>query len=195
MSDTDRRRGMLLAAVLIGVFVVPLSVSGTAVALSDIASDLGGSSTGQQWALNGFNVTFAASTLVWGALADRVGRLRCFRTGALIFIAGSVVSVLAPNYLLLDAARVLAGIGPGAVFSVGSALLSVVYDSAGRARAFALLGAMAGLALAFGPSLCGLVHPDCGMAGDLRRPGCAARGLPVAPGADAAVAGRRAARP
>ncbi|MFT3861136.1 MFS transporter [Micropruina sp.] len=148
---------MLLVAVLIAVFVVPLSVSGTAVALADIAASLGESAVGQQWALNGFNITFAASTLAWGSLADRIGRWVSFQLGVVVFIAGSVVSVLAPNYLILDAARILAGLGAGAVFSVGSALLSVVYTGTGRARVFSLLGAMAGLALAFGPTICGFL--------------------------------------
>ncbi|MCS4275612.1 MFS family permease [Mycetocola sp. BIGb0189] len=119
------QRSRLAAAVLIAVFVVPLSVSGTAVALADIAAALGSDPVGQQWALNGFNITFAASTLAWGSLADRIGRWRSFILGGAIFIGASIVSFCAPDYLLLDAARILAGIGAGAVFSVGSALLSL----------------------------------------------------------------------
>lgn len=153
----DRRRGVLLAAVLTAVFVVPLSVSGTAVALAGISNSLGRFPVGEQWALNGFNVTFAASTLAWGSLADRIGRWVAFQLGTIVFIVGSVLSVLASDYLLLDAARILAGLGAGAIFSVGSALLSVVYTGPRRARVFALLGVMAGLSLAFGPTLCGLV--------------------------------------
>lgn len=157
VESASRGRAVLLAAVLIAVFGVPLSVSGTAVALSGIADTLGEAPVGQQWALNGFNVTFAASTLAWGSLADRIGRWWSFQIGALVFIVGSVASVLATDYLVLDAARVLAGLGAGAVFSVGSALLSVVFTGDGRARVFSLLGAMAGLALAFGPTVCGAI--------------------------------------
>lgn len=157
VEQNSRSRGVLLVAVLIAVFVVPLSVSGTAVALSDIAESLGTSPVGQQWALNGFNVTFAASTLAWGSLADRIGRWRSFQLGACVFVVGSAASVLATGYLVLDVARLVAGIGAGAVFSVGSALLSVVFTGDGRARVFSLLGAMAGLALAFGPTLCGAI--------------------------------------
>lgn len=155
--ETARGRHSLLVAVLAAVFVVPLSVSGTAVALSDIAHSLGTSTVGQQWALNGFNVTFAASTLAWGSLADRIGRRLSFQIGSAIFIIASVVSVVAQSYVVLDAARIVAGVGAGAVFSVGSALLSIVYTGAGRARVFSLLGAMAGLSLAFGPTLSGLI--------------------------------------
>lgn len=151
------QRSRLAAAVLIAVFVVPLSVSGTAVALADIAAALGSDPVGQQWALNGFNITFAASTLAWGSLADRIGRWRSFILGGAIFIGASIVSFCAPDYLLLDAARILAGIGAGAIFSVGSALLSLAFSGPARARAFSLMGAVAGLSLASGPTLSGIV--------------------------------------
>lgn len=157
MAPYSSKQFLLLAAVLTGVFVVPLSVAGVAVALPAIADDLGANPIGQQWALNGFNVSFAASTLAWGSLADRIGRWRGFQAGALIFIVASLVSFLAPNYVIIDAARLIAGLGAGAIFSVGSALLSVVFDGPQRARTFSFMGAVAGLSLAFGPTLCGLV--------------------------------------
>ncbi len=160
VSNGDRSR--LLIAILIAVFVVPLSVSGTAVALADIAHDFGADPVGQQWALNGFNVTFAASTLAWGSLADRIGRWRSFQIGGLIFILASVLSFLASNYLMLDTSRILAGLGAGAIFSVGSALLSVVFTGPERARMFSFMGAMAGLSLAFGPTLSGVVTQTIG---------------------------------
>lgn len=157
--------GRMLAAVLIAVFVVPLSVSGTAVALTAIARDLGNDPTGEQWALNAFNVTFAASTLAWGSLADRVGRARAFQCGGALFILGSAASLFAPTYAVLDLARGLAGLGAGAVFSVGSAMLSVAFAGTRRSRVFALMGAVAGLSLAFGPTLSGLLTQVCGWRG------------------------------
>ncbi|MEU6369538.1 MFS transporter [Streptomyces sp. NPDC046931] len=149
--------GLVLPVIVVAVFTVPLSVSGTAVSLGDIADDLGPSSLGEQWALNGFTLTFACSTLVWGSLADIMGRWRSLMAGLVTFGAGSVVSLVAGNYPVLDSARLLAGAGAGAVFSVGTAMLSSVHTGEHRTRAFALLGSVAGLSLAFGPILCGLL--------------------------------------
>ncbi|MFF3906972.1 MFS transporter [Streptomyces sp. NPDC001848] len=149
--------GLVLPVIILAVFTVPLSVSGTAVSLGDIARDLGSSSLGEQWALNGFTLTFACSTLVWGSVADIIGRWRSLMAGLVTFGAGSAASLVAVDYPMLDAARLLAGAGAGAVFSVGSAMLSSVHTGERRTRAFALLGSVAGLSLAFGPSLCGLL--------------------------------------
>ncbi|MGW1597967.1 MFS transporter [Streptomyces sp. NPDC002343] len=149
--------GAVLPVIVLAVFTVPLSVSGTAVSLGDIARDLGSSSLGEQWALNGFTLTFACSTLVWGSVADVLGRWRSLLAGLVTFGAGSAASLAATGYWMLDSARLLAGAGAGAVFSVGSAMLSSVYAGERRTRAFAVLGSVAGLSLAFGPTLCGVL--------------------------------------
>ncbi|MEV5321758.1 MFS transporter [Streptomyces sp. NPDC052687] len=156
-GDAPPGLGLVLPVIVVAVFTVPLSVSGTAVSLGAIAGDLGPSSLGEQWALNGFTLTFACSTLVWGSVADVVGRWRSLTAGLVVFGIGSAVSLVAVNYLMLDSARLLAGAGAGAVFSVGTAILSSVFTGAHRTRAFALLGSVAGLSLAFGPTLCGLL--------------------------------------
>lgn len=155
-------RVLTATAVLLAVFTVPLSIPGAAIALADITTQLGPSPFGQQWALNGFNVTFAASTLAWGAFADATSHRRALTLACLIFIGASALSFAAPNYLLLDAARIAAGTGAGAVFSVGTALLSQSFDGSMRDRLFALMGATAGLSLAGGPTVCGLLVQHLG---------------------------------
>jgi MFS family permease len=150
-----RGTNLVMPVAMLAGFTVPLSVSGTAVSLGGIAHDLGVSSIGEQWALNGFNLTFACSTLIWGSIADVIGRWRALLIGLLTFGVGTAISLVAVDYLMLDLARVLAGAGAGAVFSVGSAVVSNTFTGGRRTQAFAMLGAAAGLSLAFGPSLCG----------------------------------------
>ncbi|MGW5867336.1 MFS transporter [Streptomyces sp. NPDC055239] len=169
MTSTDGRPGaaapgarLVMPVILLAIFTVPLSVSGTAVSLGDIADDLGRSPTGEQWVLNGYNLTFACSTLVWGSVADIIGRWRALMTGLLTFGAGSALSLVATDYLILDSARLVAGAGAGAVFSVGTAVVSSHFEGERRTRAFALLGSVAGLSLAFGPTLCGLLTQIAG---------------------------------
>ncbi|MFD5786208.1 MFS transporter [Streptomyces sp. NPDC127037] len=149
------RQGLTLAVVLLAVFVVPTSISGTAVALPAIGADLHAGPASLQWVVNAFNVAFACCTLVWGSLADTIGRVRAFTTGAAIFTAASLVCAVTPDVYVLDAARAVAGIGGAAIFACGSAIISTAFDGAARAKAFALFGTVAGVGVALGPTVSG----------------------------------------
>ncbi|MGW4774846.1 MFS transporter [Nocardia sp. NPDC004278] len=147
------RRGLLLAAVLIAVLVVPTGVSGTGVALPRIAEDLGTAPGALQWVVNGFNLTFAAFSLVAGSIADHLGLRRGFLCGTAVFFIASVLSAISPAIVVLDIARALAGVGAATIFACGGALLSAQFEGIARTRAFALFGTVAGIGLGFGPSI------------------------------------------
>ncbi|GAF47115.1 MFS transporter [Rhodococcus wratislaviensis] len=151
----NRSTSIVTPVVLLAVFVMPISISGTAIALPAIAAELGDSPAALQWVVNGFNIPFALFTLIWGAVADRVGYKRTFALGALISLVGSALSVLASHLLILDAGRLLAGVGGAAIVTGGTALLSTTHSGAKRAKAFALLGTVVGLGLATGPTISG----------------------------------------
>jgi len=161
-TTRSRRERLTLPIVLAAVLVVPMSISGTAVALPTISSAIGGSPASQQWVVNLFNLTFACFTLVWGSLADRLGHGRLFAIGAAIFAAGSLLSALAPNIAVLDGARALAGLGGAAIFSCGSAILSSAFAGAERLKAFAYFGTTAGVGVAIGPTISGLLTDSVG---------------------------------
>ncbi|MER7442250.1 MFS transporter [Micromonospora avicenniae] len=151
----QRSKTWLLAVVLLSVFVMPISISGTAIAIPAISQDLGTTPTGLQWVVNGFNAAFAVFTLLWGVLSDRIGYRATFLAGLVIILAASIVSAVSGNLLTLDVGRILAGAGGAAVFTGAAALLSNAFDGPQRARAFALFGTTIGLGLALGPTISG----------------------------------------
>lgn len=144
-----------LPVLLTAQFVIPLSIAGTAIALPDISSSLGSQPTALQWVVNGFNVAFAVSTLAWGAASDRIGYRTAFRIGVTLALVGAVLSSVATSLVMLDLARMLAGVGAGAVITGASAIISNAYHGTGRAKAFAAFGTVNGLGLALGPSIAG----------------------------------------
>ncbi|PGX60859.1 hypothetical protein B6N40_09835 [Cutibacterium avidum] len=123
-----------LPVILAAQLVMPLSIAGTAVALPQIAAQLGSTPGPLQWIVNGFNMAFALCTLVWGPVADRVGHDRVFRLGVTIVLVASLASALAPSLLFLDAARVLAGIGAAAVLTGATAVLSLAWEGPARTK-------------------------------------------------------------
>lgn len=161
-TASPARNALAAAIVMLAVFVVPTSISGTAVALPDIGADTGASLISLQWVVNAFNVAFACFTLAWGSLSDIIGRVRAFGIGAAVYALASMASALAPNALFLDLARAAAGLGGAALFSCGSALLAMAFTGPARDRVFALFGAVSGIGIALGPSLSGLMADHLG---------------------------------
>lgn len=156
-SSTPKANRWTLPLILIAQFVTPMSIAGTAVALPQISTDLGSDTTALHWVVNGFNVAFALAVLIWGALSDRIGYKFTFVLGGLFFGISSLISAVSPSLFLLDAMRVVAGLGAAAVLTGSSALISSTYGGAARARAFAIFGTVNGLGLALGPTISGVL--------------------------------------
>lgn len=155
----------ILPIILIAQFVTPMSIAGTAIALPRISADLGTQTTALQWVVNGFNVAFAAGVLLWGTISDRIGYRTTFTVGGALFAAASLVSAASPSLVLLDAMRVVAGLGAAAVLTGASSLLSQTFEGPARTRAFALFGTVNGLGLALGPTISGLLVTGVGWRG------------------------------
>ncbi|MEZ2371789.1 MFS transporter [Arthrobacter sp. RCC_34] len=155
-TTTAPHRAML-PVILLAQFVIPLSIAGTAVGLPAISIELGAEPVLLQGVVNGFNIAFAVCTLVWGAIADRIGSGRAFFFGVLAVVLGSILSAASPSLLVLDVARVLAGIGSAAVITGATATIHSAFEGPSRARAFAAFGMVNGLGLAAGPSLSGVL--------------------------------------
>ncbi|MFI0718646.1 MFS transporter [Streptomyces sp. NPDC021224] len=152
-----RPSALTLPVVLAGVVLVAMSISGTAVALPDVGRDLGTSGPALNWVVAGYNLAFAAMTLVAGSAADRMGRRRTFLVSALVFACGFLVTAVSPSIVITDVSRIVSGAGGAGVMAAGGALLASSYQGAARNRAFALMGTMAGVGIAAGPTLSGLL--------------------------------------
>ncbi|HEY0695123.1 MAG TPA: MFS transporter [Kribbella sp.] len=168
---------VVLVLVGVSVTLIPMALTGPAVALS-IGRDLHADVRALQWVVNGYNLTFAASMLATGALADRVGRRRVYRLGTGLFGLGALVCTLASSIMVIHIARAAAGIGAAAAMTSGSALLAARFEGAARVRAFALFGTALGAGLAFGPLVSGALLAGVGWRGFFAIP--AAFGLLVA---------------
>ncbi len=147
----------LLLIVCLAQFMVILDVSIVNVALPSIHSGLGFSTTGLQWVVNAYTLTFAGFLMLGGRCADLLGRRNVFIAGTALFSISSLACALADSQAMLISARALQGLG-GAVLS--PATLSIVTSSfeAGpeRNKALGMWGAMGALGGSSGALLGGL---------------------------------------
>ncbi len=115
----QRDSNLLLLLVCLAQFMVILDVSIVNVALPAIRNGLGFSTTGLQWVINAYTITFAGFLLLGGRASDLLGRRRVFLAGTALFTAASLVCAISGSPAVLLGARAVQGLG-GAVISAAS---------------------------------------------------------------------------
>lgn len=146
-----------LIAVALASLMVPLAVTGPALALTSMGTALAAGVGGLQWVLNAYNVAFAASLLAAGGLADRFGRRRVLALGTAVYTLMSLVTAVSGNILVVDVARAIQGTGSAGILTAGAATLAATFEGPARAKAFGILGTAFGAGLALGPLAAGLL--------------------------------------
>lgn len=128
------------------------------VSISTVAKDLGTTISGMQAAITLYALTMAAFMLIGGKLGDKWGRSRAFVIGSIIYGIGSLVTAFSPNLpTLLIGWSLVEGLGAILVIPAIAALTAINYQGKDRLKAFAIIGAVTGLAAAFGPVIGGYV--------------------------------------
>jgi EmrB/QacA subfamily drug resistance transporter len=149
------RRGpawLALTALCTVLFLTFLDNTIVSVALGGVQSSLHAGVTALQWVVNGYALTFASVMLACGMIGDEFGRKMLMLSGAGVFLAGSVLSALAPNAGVLIAGRVIMGLGAAASEPGTLSMLRHLYPGErARSRAVGVWAAVSGLALALGP--------------------------------------------
>jgi EmrB/QacA subfamily drug resistance transporter len=133
------------------------------VALPSVQGALHASVSGLQWTIDAYTLAIACLLMLSGSLADRFGRRRVFQVGLALFSLGSLACSLAPSLGWLIAFRGLQAVGGSMLNPVAMSILAGTFtDRAGRAKAIGLWGSVAGLSLASGPVLGGLLVSGLG---------------------------------
>lgn len=121
------------------------------VAIPSIGRDLGLAMSGLQWVMNGYLLTLSALMLFGGALGDRLSHARVFGAGLIGFAFASLGCAIAPNSVVLVAARLLQGIAGALVVPNSLALIETSFSGHERGVAIGRWAAWSGISTAIGP--------------------------------------------
>ena len=150
------RTPLLFASLVAGNYLVILDVSILNVALPDVRSDLHATATQLPWTADAYTVVFAGLLLASGAVADRWGPRRVYRTALCLFALLSLACAAAPSAGGLIAGRAALGIAAAGLVPASLALLAKLYpDPSKRSRAIGAWGALSSSGFIAGPLIGG----------------------------------------
>ncbi|MGW6566074.1 MFS transporter [Streptomyces sp. NPDC054975] len=154
----DGRMRLVLLVLLVAQFMLAVDFSILNVALPVIGEGLGFSLANLQWIATAFALAAAGFTLLFGRVADLVGRRRLFLGGMALLGVSSLVGGLATEPALLMAARVAQGLATAAVTPAGLSLLTSSFPEGPlRAKALGLNGALMSAGFTTGAILGGVL--------------------------------------
>jgi len=152
------KKWLVIGILAISQFVMILDSTVMNVSISTVAQDLGTTISGMQAAITLYALTMAAFMLTGGKLGDKWGKRNTFKIGSIIYGIGSLITALSPSLgFLLFGWSLVEGLGAVLVIPAIAALAAVNYKGKDRIQAFAILGAVTGLAAAVGPIIGGFV--------------------------------------
>jgi DHA2 family multidrug resistance protein len=146
---------LIAVAVMLATFMVILDTSIAVVALPYIAGNLGATQDESTWVLTSYLVANAIILPASTWFSSFFGRKRFLIACTIIFTVASLLCGLATSMPMLVLARVLQGLGGGAMQPLSQAILLESFPPAKRGAATALFGLAIVVAPIIGPTLGG----------------------------------------
>jgi EmrB/QacA subfamily drug resistance transporter len=148
-------RGPVLLAMMLSTALIAVDSTILATAVPSIVADIGGF-TQFPWLFSVYLLAQAVSVPVYGKLADLFGRKPVILFGIGLFLLGSVLCGVAWSMGTLIAARVVQGLGAGAITPVTITIVGDLYSTEERAKAQGYIASVWGIASVVGPTLGGV---------------------------------------
>ena len=154
---THRQIMEALTGLLAAFFTAIISSTIVANALPTIMSELKGTQTDFAWVITAALLANAATTPIWGKLADLFNKKFLVQLSIVIFVAGSVMAGLSETIPLLLTARVIQGIAMGGLTALAMAIMGSMIPPRDRGRYSGYMGAVMAVGTAGGPLLGGFI--------------------------------------
>lgn len=151
---TESEKNAIIGGVLLSMLLAALDQTIVAPAMPTIAHALGHAQY-LPWIVTGYLLTATAVAPLYGKISDVHGRRPTVYAAILIFLAGSLVSAMAPNMLVLIIGRAIQGAGGGGLFALAQTIIGDLVPPRERARYAAWIAGTWAVASIAGPLLGG----------------------------------------
>lgn len=154
------RQQLILSVLMLCSLLIWLDntvLSTTLETLADPVRGLDADPAELQWATGSYTLAFATLMFTAGALGDRFGHRTVLVSGLVIFAGSSVWAAYAGGADELIAARAAMGLGSALIMPANLAILMWTFTGPARSTAIAISSTSAGVGMAAGPVLAGLL--------------------------------------
>lgn len=135
---------------MLGMLVAAGSQTIVSPAMPVIVAELGGVEF-YSWVLTAVMLTSAVIVPIVGKLSDIYGRRGLFIGGLVVFMLGSALAGAAQGFWWLVAARVVQGVGMGAIIPLSQAIIGDIFSPRERGKYMGYMGGVFGIASIAGP--------------------------------------------
>src|SRR5256714_1758248 len=161
MTETqmaERSRWIALYVLCAGMLMIVLDATVVNVALPEIQSDLGFSSSSLAWVMNAYLIAFGGLLLLAGRLGDLISRRGIFLTGLAVFTVASLVCGVSESPAMLVTARFVQGVGGAMTSAVILGMIVTMFpDSREQAKAIGVYAFVASAGGSIGLLLGGVI--------------------------------------
>lgn len=154
----NRWIGLIFISMAISLVIIDGTIVNTI--FPKVIEELDLTSTQIQWVQESYVLVFASLLLVWGSLADRIGRRLLLMIGIAIFVGASIWAGTTDSADAMILARIVQGFGGAMVLPTTLSLVNATFSGRERGIAFAIWGSTIGGMVAIGPVLGGWLATD-----------------------------------
>jgi len=153
----SKNRYIVLLLVLTGVFMSVLDGSVVSIALPTITEYFNVSIAQSQMIMTAYLVTITSLLLVFGRVAEHVGKARLFSLGIALFTASSLACGNSTSLEMLILCRIFQATGGAMMFSISAAIIFLAFPKSEQGRAMGYIGSTVAMGSIIGPTLGGFL--------------------------------------
>ena len=157
----DRSTRNIFVSLMLGMLVAAISQTIVSPAMPRIVAELGGMDH-YSWLATAAMLVSAITVPIVGKLSDIYGRRQFFLGGLVVFMIGSILAGIAPNFWFLIGARVVQGVGMGTLMPLSQTIIGDIIPPRQRGKYQGLMGAIFGVSSIAGPLVGGFVTDNWG---------------------------------
>ncbi|SFT04474.1 DHA2 family efflux MFS transporter permease subunit [Paenibacillus sp. BC26] len=151
------KKGPLMFVMILGAFIAVLNQTIMSVALPELMVDFDIEASTAQWLTTGYMLVNGVLIPITAYLMQRFTTRELFQTAMIIFLGGTIVSAVAPNFDVLLTGRLIQAAGAGIIMPLLMTVILTVFPPDKRGAAMGMVGFAIIFAPAIGPALAGYV--------------------------------------